>query len=41
MALPSTAGYRPPDGNRHPDYVPKPAQGSLPRQEPGSHPPGR
>ncbi|MEU3528436.1 phosphocholine-specific phospholipase C [Streptomyces sp. NPDC038707] len=39
VALPSTAGYRPPDGNRHPDYVPKPpAQGALPRQEPGSRP---
>ncbi|WP_181795059.1 phosphocholine-specific phospholipase C [Streptomyces sp. WELS2] len=37
--LPSTAGYQPPDRNRHPDYVPKPpAQGSLPRQEPGSRP---
>ncbi|WDM13346.1 phospholipase C, phosphocholine-specific [Streptomyces lavenduligriseus] len=39
VALPSTAGYRPPDRERHPDYVPKPpAQGSLPRQEPGSRP---
>ncbi|GGS05367.1 MULTISPECIES: phosphocholine-specific phospholipase C [Streptomyces] len=39
VALPSTAGYRPPDRDRHPDYVPKPpAQGSLPRQEPGSRP---
>ncbi|WP_381557413.1 phosphocholine-specific phospholipase C [Streptomyces eurythermus] len=39
VALPATAGYRPPDRDRHPDYVPKPpAQGSLPRQEPGSRP---
>ncbi|MFI7007826.1 phosphocholine-specific phospholipase C [Streptomyces sp. NPDC050145] len=35
--LPDTAGYLPPDRDRHPSYVPKPpAQGSLPRQEAGS-----
>ncbi|OIJ85552.1 phospholipase C, phosphocholine-specific [Streptomyces sp. MUSC 14] len=39
VALPSTAGYQPPDHNRHPDYVPKPpATGSLPRQERGHRP---
>ncbi|MEV6840470.1 phosphocholine-specific phospholipase C [Streptomyces sp. NPDC051133] len=39
VALPSTAGYRPPDHDRHPDYVPKPpANASLPRQERGSRP---
>ncbi|WP_354637789.1 phosphocholine-specific phospholipase C [Kitasatospora camelliae] len=38
-ALPSTAGYYPPDRNRHPDYVPAvPAVGAMPRQEPGSKP---
>ncbi|GGW78954.1 phospholipase C, phosphocholine-specific [Streptomyces lucensis JCM 4490] len=38
-ALPSTAGYRPPDRARHPDYVPTPpATPSLPRQERGSRP---
>ncbi|MFE7401525.1 phosphocholine-specific phospholipase C [Streptomyces sp. NPDC057557] len=38
-ALPSTAGYLPPDRNRHPDYVPvPPAVGSVPGQEPGSRP---
>ncbi|WP_052867274.1 phosphocholine-specific phospholipase C [Streptomyces niger] len=37
--LPDTAGYRPPDGDRHDDYVPKPpADPSLPRQEKGSRP---
>ncbi|MFC9932160.1 phosphocholine-specific phospholipase C [Streptomyces sp. NPDC127190] len=37
--LPSTAGYAPPDRDRHPDYVPKPpANPSLPRQERGSRP---
>ncbi|MET7983061.1 phosphocholine-specific phospholipase C [Streptomyces sp. NPDC005281] len=37
--LPATDGYRPPDGNRHPDYVPTPpANPSLPRQERGSRP---
>ncbi|MFR9787854.1 phosphocholine-specific phospholipase C [Streptomyces sp. MB22_4] len=39
VALPSTAGYRPPDHDRHPDYVPKPpANPELPRQERGSRP---
>ncbi|MER7918857.1 MULTISPECIES: phosphocholine-specific phospholipase C [unclassified Streptomyces] len=39
VSLPSTAGYLPPDHDRHPDYVPKPpANPSLPRQEPGSRP---
>jgi phospholipase C len=34
--LPSTAGYLPPDNNRHPDYVPTPpATPTLPKQEPG------
>ncbi|MFE0465566.1 alkaline phosphatase family protein, partial [Kitasatospora sp. NPDC058965] len=38
-ALPSTAGYLPPDGNRHPDYVPTPpATGAVPVQEAGSKP---
>ncbi|MFD7645071.1 phosphocholine-specific phospholipase C [Kitasatospora sp. NPDC059795] len=37
--LPSTAGYLPPDRNRHADYVPTPpATGALPRQEPGAKP---
>ena len=35
-ALPDTAGYEPPDRDRHPDYVPEPpADPSLPKQEPG------
>jgi phospholipase C len=35
-ALPSTAGYVPPDDQRHPDYDPvPPLDQSLPRQEPG------
>ncbi|WP_217552515.1 phosphocholine-specific phospholipase C [Streptomyces sp. GbtcB6] len=39
VALPSTDGYRPPDGNRHPDYVPTPpANPALPKQERGSRP---
>ncbi|MET9145877.1 phosphocholine-specific phospholipase C [Streptomyces sp. NPDC004042] len=39
VSLPDTSGYAPPDRDRHPDYVPvPPAQGSLPRQEPGSRP---
>ncbi|MBL1086011.1 phospholipase C, phosphocholine-specific [Streptomyces actinomycinicus] len=39
VSLPSTAGYLPPDRNRHPDYVPKPpANPSLPRQEAGCRP---
>jgi phospholipase C len=34
--LPSTAGYVPPDNQRHPDYVPEPVTDQpLPRQEPG------
>ncbi|WP_030234817.1 phosphocholine-specific phospholipase C [Streptomyces sp. NRRL S-350] len=38
-ALPSTAGYLPPDRNRHPDYVPAPpATGTMPKQEPGAKP---
>ncbi|MFF8603928.1 phosphocholine-specific phospholipase C [Streptomyces sp. NPDC015232] len=38
-ALPSTAGYYPPDKNRHPDFLATaPAVGSMPRQEPGSKP---
>ncbi|MFJ9038425.1 phosphocholine-specific phospholipase C [Streptomyces sp. NPDC102406] len=37
--LPDTAGYEPPDRARHSSYVPKPpAQGTLPKQEPGSRP---
>ncbi|AEW98738.1 phosphocholine-specific phospholipase C [Streptantibioticus cattleyicolor] len=37
--LPDTSGYFPPDRNRHPDYVPTPpAQGELPKQEPGLRP---
>jgi phospholipase C len=38
-ALPDTSGYLPPDGNRHPDYVPTPpANPTLPRQEAGLRP---
>jgi phospholipase C len=38
-ALPDTAGYVPPDHNRHPDYVPAvPANPALPTQEPGLRP---
>ncbi|HEY3465171.1 MAG TPA: phospholipase C, phosphocholine-specific [Amycolatopsis sp.] len=38
-ALPETAGYFPPDRERHPDYVPKvPAQAVLPKQERGLRP---
>ncbi|MER7763554.1 phospholipase C, phosphocholine-specific [Streptomyces sp. NPDC097619] len=38
-ALPPTAGYYPPDRNRHPDFVPTvPAVGTMPRQEAGSKP---
>jgi phospholipase C len=38
-ALPDTSGYLPPDGDRHPDYVPKPpANPTLPRQEAGQRP---
>ncbi|MFE4551060.1 phosphocholine-specific phospholipase C [Streptomyces sp. NPDC056785] len=39
VALPDTDGYRPPDHDRHPDYVPAPpAHPELPRQERGSRP---
>ncbi|MFG2381495.1 phosphocholine-specific phospholipase C [Streptomyces avermitilis] len=39
VALPATDGYRPPDHDRHPDYVPTPpARPALPRQERGSRP---
>ncbi|MFI1655407.1 phosphocholine-specific phospholipase C [Streptomyces sp. NPDC020472] len=38
-ALPPTAGYYPPDKNRHPDFLATaPAVGTMPRQEPGSKP---
>ncbi|MFF9076487.1 phosphocholine-specific phospholipase C [Streptomyces sp. NPDC014646] len=37
--LPDTAGYAPPDRNRHSSYVPRPPfQGTLPRQEAGARP---
>ncbi|MFJ2897278.1 phosphocholine-specific phospholipase C [Streptomyces sp. NPDC087218] len=37
--LPDTAGYAPPDRDRHDSYVPKPpARGVLPRQEAGARP---
>ncbi|SFX62507.1 phosphocholine-specific phospholipase C [Streptomyces atratus] len=37
--LPDTAGYAPPDRDRHNSYVPRPpAQGALPRQEAGARP---
>ncbi|WP_371663832.1 phosphocholine-specific phospholipase C [Streptomyces sp. NBC_00280] len=39
VALPDTDGYRPPDKDRHPDYVPTPpAHPALPRQERGLRP---
>ncbi|MFJ3639184.1 phosphocholine-specific phospholipase C [Streptomyces sp. NPDC090108] len=39
VTLPSTAGWRPPDHDRHPDYVPAPpAAPALPRQERGCRP---
>ncbi|MGY4738610.1 phosphocholine-specific phospholipase C [Streptomyces sp. ATMOS53] len=39
VALPDTDGYRPPDKNRHPDYVPTPpANPVLPKQERGHRP---
>ncbi|MFF8424066.1 phosphocholine-specific phospholipase C [Streptomyces sp. NPDC016566] len=39
VTLPSTAGYRPPDHDRHPDYVPvPPANPALPKQERGCRP---
>ncbi|MFH9721985.1 phosphocholine-specific phospholipase C [Streptomyces sp. NPDC017254] len=35
-SLPPTAGYYPPDRNRHPDFLATaPASGTMPRQEPG------
>jgi phospholipase C len=38
-ALPDTTGYRPPDGKRHPNYVPAvPANPALPQQDPGVRP---
>ncbi|HEY7375163.1 MAG TPA: phospholipase C, phosphocholine-specific [Polyangia bacterium] len=38
-SLPSTAGYAPPDYDRHPDYVPTPPNShKLPAQEPGIKP---
>ncbi|MFK4188117.1 phosphocholine-specific phospholipase C [Streptomyces sparsogenes] len=38
-ALPDTAAWRPPDHDRHKDYVPTPpAKPALPRQEPGTRP---
>ncbi|MFJ1748007.1 phosphocholine-specific phospholipase C [Streptomyces sp. NPDC088116] len=38
-ALPDTDGYRPPDGERHPDYRPQPpANPVLPKQEHGLRP---
>ncbi|MEU4065312.1 phosphocholine-specific phospholipase C [Streptomyces wedmorensis] len=37
--LPPTAGYYPPDKNRHPDFLATaPAVGTMPRQEPGGKP---
>ncbi len=39
VPLPSTAGYVPPDNDRHPDYSPVPPTGlALPKQEPGIRP---
>jgi phospholipase C len=39
VVLPSTDGYRPPDHDRHPDYVPTPpANAVLPKQERGLRP---
>jgi phospholipase C len=39
ISLPSTAGYVPPDGDKHPDYSPTPpAAQALPVQEPGQRP---
>jgi phospholipase C len=39
VALPGTDGYRPPDRDRHPDYVPTPpANPVLPKQERGHRP---
>jgi phospholipase C len=37
--LPSTVAYRPPDGERHPDYKPAPpTEQKMPVQEPGTRP---
>ncbi len=36
--LPSTAGYQPPDHERHDDYVPTPTNPPHPRQERGTRP---
>ncbi len=39
VALPSTAGYAPPDFDTHPDYVPAvPGTQAVPKQEPGVRP---
>jgi len=39
VALPSTAGWVPPNQNRYPDYVPPvPSNQVMPRQEPGTRP---
>ncbi len=39
VTLPDTAGYAPPDRDKHPDYVPAPpAALAIPRQEPGVRP---
>jgi phospholipase C len=39
VALPDTAGYAPPDRDKHPDYVPTPPTAlSVPKQEPGVRP---
>ncbi|POX45199.1 phospholipase C, phosphocholine-specific [Streptomyces sp. Ru71] len=39
VSLPDTAGYEPPDRERHPDYKPTPpAKGVLPKQERGLRP---
>ncbi|NUS74630.1 MAG: phospholipase C, phosphocholine-specific [Streptomyces sp.] len=39
VTLPDTAGYEPPDRERHPDYVPTPpAHPALPKQERGLRP---
>jgi phospholipase C len=39
IQLPSTVTYRPPDGERHPDYKPAPpAEQRMPAQEPGTRP---
>ena len=39
VSLPSTVSYRPPDHDKHPDYLPSPPlTQSLPEQEPGMRP---